>query len=66
MGQVNKGMKRATLLDKIYDGESLYDLSRDVEEAVDSEYNEIAARIPDNKDGYQSGTFRVLIEWVNE
>ena len=52
------------LLEKCYDGESIYDLTRDVAEAIDSDYNQLVQQIPLDKNGFQSGVFRVKIEWV--
>lgn len=47
-----------TLLAKDYDDESLYDLERDVSEAVDESH-----AIPKDEHGFRKGTFRVTITW---
>ena len=49
-----------------YDGESLYDLGRDIHEAVDSTFNPVVDKIPVDEYNIQLGTFRVTIEWSNE
>ena len=55
-----------TLFKKDYDGESLYDLSRDIAEAIDETYNPVAASIPKDEHGFQQGIFHVTIEWIPE
>jgi len=54
------------LFEKDYDGEDLYDLSRDMHEAFKEDFNPIAKTIPRNEHGIHLGTFKVTIEWVNE
>lgn len=52
---------------KEYDGESLYDLERDVVEALMEEYNSVVGEIPQDEHGFQQGTFEVTITWkLNE
>lgn len=51
---------------KSYDGESLYDLYRDVAEAVDSTYNDIVKSIPVDEHGFQKGNFVVSIAWFDD
>lgn len=51
------------LLKKEYSGEELCDLERDVAEALDGDYNAIAHVIPTDEYGFQSGRFKVTIEW---
>lgn len=51
---------------KEYDGESLYDLDRDVAEAVDETHNYSIKDIPKDEHGFQTGTFKVTIEWFPE
>ena len=46
---------------KEYDGESLYDIQRDVHEAFDSRFNPLAGQIPQDEFGFQEGTFTVTI-----
>jgi hypothetical protein len=55
-----------TLFQKDYDGESLYDLSRDISESIDETYNPRLVVIPKDEHGFQQGTFRVTIEWIPE
>jgi len=48
---------------KEYDGESLYDVYRDVSEALKVIYNPILNNIPQDEYGIQQGTFKVVITW---
>ena len=48
---------------KNYDGESLYDLSRDIGEAFEGDFNPVINTVPQNEHGFQQGVFRVTIEW---
>lgn len=52
-----------TIFDKSYDSESLYDVGRDVAEALCADYNPIVESIP-KCDGFHTGMFRVIVEWV--
>ena len=54
------------IFSQVYSGESLYDLDRDVSEAISSEYNPKAAAVPVDEHGFQKGTFKVTIEWTPE
>lgn len=54
------------LFKKEYDGESLYDLERDVTEAVQEDFNALVAIIPPREDGTMRGTFKVTIEWEDD
>ena len=55
------------LFKKEYDEESLYDLGRDIAEAVDEDYNPKMKKIPNvTSDGFKAGTFLVTIEWRND
>lgn len=49
-----------------YDGESLYDLSRDIGEAFEEAYNPIMKSIPVDEHGFQKGSFTVSILWHGE
>ena len=51
---------------KEYDGESLYDLGRDIAEASDVTFNPIVEVIPQDEYGIQLGTFKVTIEWSED
>ncbi len=55
------------LFKKTYDGESLYDLDRDISEAFEEESNQIlkGAYVPLGEDGVSvlRGKFTVTIEW---
>ena len=46
-----------------YDGESIYDLDRDVSEALQGDYNPIIDGLPVDENGIQLGTFKVTITW---
>lgn len=52
------------VFEKDYDGESLYDLGRDIDECMDPTYNPIVNKIPQDEYGIQTGTFKVRVEWV--
>jgi|AGFS01.1.fsa_nt_gi hypothetical protein len=52
-----------TIFSKEYDGESIYDVQRDVVEAFDSRFNEFVADIPQDENGIQEGQFIVTIQW---
>ena len=54
------------LLDKKYSSEGLQDLSRDVDESFDGDYNPEVYEIPKDEHGFHKGTFRVVIEWISE
>ena len=49
---------------KDYSGESLVDLSRDVEECFNGDFNPPALEIPTDQYGFHKGTFRVTVEWI--
>ncbi|UCR75327.1 hypothetical protein vBAfQDWS535_37 [Alcaligenes phage vB_Af_QDWS535] len=49
------------LFNKAYDGESLYDLGRDVEEALLEEYNKRIALLPKDEHGLITGVITVSI-----
>jgi len=49
-----------------YDGESIYDVDRDVSEAFDSKFNPIVGTIPTDEHYIQKGTFTILITWSDE
>lgn len=51
------------IFEKEYDGESLYDLERDVSEAFDPDYSSTILCVPQDEDGFQVGTFKVTITW---
>lgn len=51
------------LFKKTYDGESLYDLGRDIAEALESQYNPLVDAIPTDEYGIQEGEFVVTIDW---
>ena len=53
------------LFSKKYDGESLYDLQRDILEALDEVYNPRIKDIPKWDGGIQKGIFTVTITWEN-
>ena len=54
------------IFEKEYDGESLYDLQRDISEAMMVDYNPSISKIPQDEHGFQLGTFKVTIEWSND
>lgn len=54
------------IFEKEYDGESLYDLGRDLGDAFDPVFNPCVSRIPMDKHGIQKGRFIVTIEWQDD
>jgi hypothetical protein len=56
---------RHEIFTKEYSDEELYDVERDVMEALQEEYNPIVGNIPKDRDGFRTGTFVVSIDWVN-
>ena len=54
------------LFKKEYDDESLYDLDRDVSEAIDDDFNPKLKSIPTDEHGFRVGKFTVTIEWSEE
>lgn len=55
-----------TIFNKEYDGESLYDLGRDISECMEEDYNPKIAKIPKDKWGILHGKFTVTITWSEE
>ena len=51
------------IFEKEYDGESIYDVQRDVIEAFDARFNPMVTNIPQDEHGFHLGTFTVKIEW---
>jgi hypothetical protein len=56
-------MEPMMIFQKHYDGESIVDVSRDVWEAFDADFNEVMGTIPLTEWGMHQGRFRVTIEW---
>jgi hypothetical protein len=54
------------IFEKDFDGESLYDVQRDIIECFDGRFNPIVKDIPQDEHGIQLGTFRITVEWINE
>ena len=52
------------LFEKVYDYESLYDLSRDIHESFNPIFNEEIKKIPVNEYGFLEGEFKVTIEYL--
>jgi hypothetical protein len=55
-----------TIFREVYDDESLYDLGRDVSEALDPAYNDLVEDIPQDVHGFRRGSFTVTIVWDDE
>jgi len=55
-----------TLLDKVYDGESLYDVNRDVADAFDEDCNPSVVLVPTDEYGLHQGSFKVTITWSED
>jgi hypothetical protein len=54
------------LFEKVYDGESIVDFGRDMEEVLQECYNPLIAEIPVDDHGFSKGSFTVTIEWMPE
>ena len=54
------------VFEEYYDGESLYDVDRDIHECLDSTYNKVVDKIPVDEYNIQQGTFKVTVLWSNE
>lgn len=54
------------LLNKSYDGESIYDATRDFAEAFDEAFTEQLRSIPVDENGFQLGKFTVTVTWSPE
>jgi hypothetical protein len=54
------------LFEKIYDGESIVDFGRDMDEVLMQCYNPLMADIPVDEHGFSKGKFTVTIEWEPE
>jgi hypothetical protein len=54
------------LFRETYDGESLYDLDRDVAEALMEEYNPKMSQVSQDEHGLHKGSFIVTIEWRDD
>lgn len=55
-----------TIFSKTYDGESLYDLGRDIHEAFEDDFNPAIKVAPKDEYGFHKGTFTVKVEWQAE
>lgn len=53
------------IFQKEYDGESLYDLNRDITECFDPDFNDKVKQIPDG-DAFLSENFEVIVIWQKE
>lgn len=54
------------LFKKVYDGESLCDLDRDVSEAFQEDFNPLVGTLPKDEYGIQRGIFTITITWEPE
>lgn len=54
------------IFERVYDGEGLCDVDRDVVECFCPGFNPLVENIPQDKFGFQCGTFKVTIEWEPE
>ncbi len=52
------------IFDNTYDGESIVDLSRDIHEAFDSDFNMLVAEVPVDEYGFMKGEFKVTVTWI--
>ena len=55
------------LFRKQYDGESLgQDVMRDLSESLTDEYNKLMSKIPEDDEGFMTGTFTITVSWEQE
>lgn len=59
-------MKTVEIFKEDYDYESLYDLSEQIEEALDETTNKVMKKLPKDKHQYILGTFHVNITWTDD
>jgi len=59
-------MVTKVLLDKMYDGESIVDVERDVSEAFMEVFTPVVRDIPVDEYNIQQGVFNVCITWSPE
>lgn len=55
-----------TVFEQEYSGESIVDLSRDIDECFSERYNTVMEQIPSDEYGFHQGTFKVTVEWSPE
>ena len=55
------------IFSKVYHGgEDLFDLSRDVSEALDSRFNPVISEIPKDRYDFLTGRFTITIHWEKD
>lgn len=52
------------ILNKVYHGEDLCDLDRDISEMFNEEFDPTIATIPKDEHGFMKGAFKVQVEWI--
>ena len=59
-------MSTKVTFDKSYCGDEISDVYRDVSEAFEEPFNPVLLDIPKDEHGFQTGKFRIMIEWSPE
>lgn len=54
------------ILNKVYYGEDIVDLDRDISEMFNEEFDPTIATIPRDEHGFMKGSFKVTVEWIEE
>jgi hypothetical protein len=54
------------IFEKVYDGEELDDLEKDVVESLLCQFNPIICEVPVDDWGFHRGEFKVTIEWSDD
>jgi len=54
------------IFEQKYSGESMCDIYRDVDEAIDERYTPILKTIPKDEFNFHKGTFKLTITWSDE
>lgn len=49
------------IFEKTYDGESIVDIEQDIYESINENYD-----LPMDENNFNTGTFKVTIEWFND
>ena len=49
-----------------YEGESLSDVGSDIMKCFETKFNPLVKNIPEDKHGFQLGTFKITVEWRAE
>lgn len=60
---ISQSVEQTEIFKKDYDCESLYDLSRDMSEAISEDFNPNISKLPKDVNNFIKGNFTVTITW---